>query len=141
MADIHKPHCRPGGNTRMQQELDTQSFFWITCCFVEEDWCLPRRRCLPHTALHSFAFACYSLPQSKTVLYCMSQFPMFQRFFLLHSPPVLDNIFCRIQIPMLSCRAFSFLCMLRSHILFCALRECERAYLLSFLAKEIGKFC
>lgn len=106
---MYKPHCRPGGNTRTQQKPDTQSFFWIRRCFVEEDGACPEDGAYPILPCTVSHFACYSLPQSKNVLCCMSEFPMFQRFFLLQSPPVLENVSRRIQIPMLQIPAELFL--------------------------------
>jgi hypothetical protein len=64
----------------------------------------------------------------------MSQFPMFQRFFLLQSSPVLDNIFCRIQIPMLQIPAelFSFSYATVSHTLLCISRMWDSLFALFF---------
>jgi len=106
------------------------------------DYTLPcrRRRCLPMylppycpcTVSHLHATISHS--RRLSCIACHS-FQCSNDFFLLKSSPVLDNIFCTIQIPMLQIPAEFFFpsCMLRSHILFlCISRMWESLFALFF---------
>ncbi len=118
---------RSGGNTRTQQEPDTQSFFWIPYYFDEGDGACPPQ--VPHVTSPRIAFACYSL--SRTLPYSRRMFSI-----ACHS-------FYRIQIPIhrpqepflvhatVSPYSFHF---------FNAFRECERAFIFSFFGPTNRKF-